>query len=108
MPYPFHLRAISHALSNLQATVLCARGKMGTTHPSPPLLQLWLQLDSRPWVLFHLGMTGSFAAFHPDGQVESADYVNTKVRAPDQQHWADASACTHAMALGPACAYYYC
>ena len=46
--------------------------------------QLWLEFGSRPSILFHLGMTGSFAAIHPDGTQESAEYVNTKV---DMKLW---------------------
>ncbi len=41
--------------------------------------QLWLELDTRPWPCFHLGMSGSFAAITASNEVMCASYVNTKI-----------------------------
>lgn len=51
--------------------------------------QLWLELQRPPHPSFHLGMTGSFAALRPNGTVECAEYVNSKVDASQwpPKHW---------------------
>jgi formamidopyrimidine-DNA glycosylase len=41
--------------------------------------QLWLELDTRPWPCFHLGMSGSFAAITATNEIKCASYVNTKI-----------------------------
>ena len=44
--------------------------------------QLWIELDTRPYPCFHLGMSGSFAAKQKGTKdIECAQYVNTKVDA---------------------------